>query len=93
MPAAGQGSRRFSTAGGGEEAHERQTTMNEQPASHPFQDMLETSLQERLEVLVFFPSGQFRGAVVRLDQDVVELRCESRRCVVRLDRIDAIVKE
>lgn len=67
--------------------------MNERPAVHPFQNMLESSLQERLEVLVFFPSGQFRGAVVRLDQDVVELRGEARRCIVRLDRIDAIVKE
>ena len=67
--------------------------MNEQPASHPFQNMLETSLQERLEILVFFPSGQFQGTVVRLDQEVVELRCEARRCIVRLDRIDAIVKE
>ncbi len=67
--------------------------MNEQSDVHPFRGMLETSLQERLEVLVFFPSGQFRGTVVRLDQEVVELRGESRRCVVRLDRIDAIVKE
>jgi hypothetical protein len=94
MPAARQGSRGFSTvAAVGAETDERQTTMNEQPAAHPFQNMLETSLHERLEIVVFFPSGQFRGTVVRVDREGVELRCESRRCVVRLDRIDAIVKE
>jgi hypothetical protein len=94
MPAVGRGSRGSSTAAArGAETDERQTMMNEQQVSHPFQNILETSLQERLEVLVFFPSGQFRGTVVRIDQAAVELRCDSRRCVVRLDRIEAIVKE
>jgi hypothetical protein len=55
--------------------------------------MLETSLQEQREILVLFPSGQFRGTVVRFDEQVVELRCASRRCLVRIERIDAIVKE
>jgi hypothetical protein len=67
--------------------------MNERPSFHPFQTMLETSLQEQLEILVFFPSGQFRGTVVRFDEDVVELRGAARRCLVRIERIDAIVKE
>jgi hypothetical protein len=56
-------------------------------------ELLGSSLHEQAEVTVYFRSGEITGVVARLESDVVELRLASRRCVIRLDRIDAIVKQ
>jgi hypothetical protein len=54
---------------------------------------LNYSLGEHSQVLVYFRSGEVRGVVTRLDEEVVELALATRRCVVRLDRVDGVVSE
>jgi hypothetical protein len=67
------------------------------PAPHAFPAALwaelKYSLGEHSQVLVYFRSGEVRGVVTRLDDEVVELALATRRCVIRLDRVDAVVSE
>jgi hypothetical protein len=56
---------------------------------------LHGSLQEQLPVVVYFQGNQVKGIVSRLETTTVELRQANQpgRIVVRLDRIDAVMRE
>ena len=56
-------------------------------------DNLKASHAEQTPVTLHLRSGTLRGVVSRIEEGVVELRQESRRSIVRLDRIEAITVE
>jgi hypothetical protein len=67
--------------------------MSEMPIPASLREVLEYSLREHAQVLVHVGNAKHDGVVSRLDDDVVELRSPSGRCLIRLDRIDAILRE
>ncbi|MGD1052673.1 MAG: hypothetical protein ABR950_02470 [Candidatus Dormibacteria bacterium] len=56
-------------------------------------EVLDYSLREQAQVLVHVSDAKHEGVVSRLDDDVVELRSPSGRCLIRLDRVDAVLRE
>jgi hypothetical protein len=67
--------------------------MSEMAVPAAVRDVLDISLREHAQVTVHLRSERVEGFVTRLDDEVVELRLPSGRCVVRLDRIDAVTRE
>jgi hypothetical protein len=67
--------------------------MSEAPIPASLRELLDSSLREGAELLLHCRHTDLRGVVVRLDDDAVELRVSGGRCVVRLDSIDAVLKE
>ena len=58
-----------------------------------FADALQNSLQEQTKVTVFFGGQRLEGVVSGIQGDNIELRVASRRCLIRIDRIDAVMRE
>jgi sRNA-binding regulator protein Hfq len=56
-------------------------------------ELLEQSMREKTAVVVYFRSGQLSGTVAKLDDQLVELSTTTGRCAIRLDRVDAVVRE
>ena len=56
-------------------------------------EVLDYSLREQAQVLVHVSDAKHEGVLSRLDDDVVELRSPSGRCLIRLDRVDAVLRE
>ncbi|HTW08557.1 MAG TPA: hypothetical protein VME46_13655 [Acidimicrobiales bacterium] len=67
--------------------------MSDVAAPGPLHDLLEQSMAERSTIVVYFASGQLRGTVAKLDGNLVELSLANGRCAIRLDRVDAVIKE
>jgi sRNA-binding regulator protein Hfq len=67
--------------------------MSELTTSGRLRDLLEQSLSEKAVVVVYFRSGQLRGTVAKLDDQLVELSTTDGRGAIRLDRVDAVARE
>jgi sRNA-binding regulator protein Hfq len=61
------------------------------PNQSLFFDLLNNSRIEQVPVTIFLTSHLINGIVANLNNDTVELRIDGvKRCVVALDRIEAI---
>jgi hypothetical protein len=67
--------------------------MNETSIPAALREVLEYSLREQAQVLVYVRNAKHEGVISRLDDDVVEMGSPSGRCLIRLDRVDAILRE
>jgi hypothetical protein len=68
-------------------------TMSDVTPPGRLRDLLEQSMSEKTAVVVYFRSGQLRGTVAKLDDELVELSTTGGRCAIRLDRVDAVARE
>jgi hypothetical protein len=67
--------------------------MSETSIPAALREVLDYSLREQAQLVVYARHAKHEGVVSRLDDDVVELRSPSGRCLIRLDRVDAVLKE
>lgn len=67
--------------------------MSETSIRASLREVLEYSLREQAQVLVHVRNVKHEGVVSRLTDEVVEMRSPSGRWLIRLDRMDAILRE